>query len=159
MNAADVLTYGHHTVLQTLEGFPESEWESAGVCGYWSARDVIAHLACYEHLLVEMVAVMEGADPGHLLGLRMEQGDQFNDRQVAMYQDKSGAEVVTAYEQAFNQSHSLVAAISQEQLRQVGTLPLYGPEYAFDDMLVYQYYGHKREHSAQIAAFRDRLKE
>jgi hypothetical protein len=76
-----------------------------------------------------------------------------------MYQDKSGAEVVTAYEQAFNQSHSLVAAISQEQLRQVGTLPLYGPEYAFDDMLVYQYYGHKREHSAQIAAFRDRLKE
>jgi len=29
--------------------------------------------------------------------------------------------------------------------------------YALDDFLVYAYYGHKREHSAQIAAFRDRL--
>ena len=29
--------------------------------------------------------------------------------------------------------------------------------YALDDVLVYMYYGHKREHSAQIAAFRDRL--
>ncbi len=27
---------------------------------------------------------------------------------------------------------------------------------ALDDFLVYAYYGHKREHSAQIAAFRDR---
>ena len=39
--------------------------------------------------------------------------------------------------------------------RQSGTLPWYGMEYALDDFLVYIYYGHKREHSAQIAAFRD----
>jgi hypothetical protein len=26
-----------------------------------------------------------------------------------------------------------------------------------DDFIVYTYYGHKREHAAQIAAFRDRL--
>jgi proline iminopeptidase len=29
-------------------------------------------------------------------------------------------------------------------------------EYALDDFIVYNYYGHKREHSAQIAVFRDR---
>jgi len=29
--------------------------------------------------------------------------------------------------------------------------------YALDDVIVYMYYGHKREHNAQIAAFRDRL--
>jgi len=44
-----------------------------------------------------------------------------------------------------------------DAMRQAGTLPWYGLEYALDDFLVYAFYGHKREHSAQIAAFRDRL--
>ena len=30
-------------------------------------------------------------------------------------------------------------------------------EYSLEDFIVYTFYGHKREHSAQIAAFRDRL--
>ncbi len=51
----------------------------------------------------------------------------------------------------------MVAQLSSETLRQNGTLPWYGEGYALDDFLVYAYYGHKREHSAQIAAFRDRL--
>jgi hypothetical protein len=53
---------------------------------------------------------------------------------------------------------SLLVNIPSETLRQIGTLPWYGIEYALDDVLVYMYYGHKREHSAQIAAFRDRLR-
>ncbi len=51
----------------------------------------------------------------------------------------------------------MVGRIPSETLRQNGTLPWYGMAYALDDFLVYAYYGHKREHSAQIAAFRDRL--
>lgn len=39
--------------------------------------------------------------------------------------------------------------------REPGRLPWYGMEYALDDYLVYQFYGHKREHAAQIQAFRD----
>jgi len=31
-------------------------------------------------------------------------------------------------------------------------------DYALDDFIVYTNYGHKREHSAQIAAFRDGLR-
>lgn len=37
-------------------------------------------------------------------------------------------------------------------------MPWYGDAYALDDLIVYMYYGHKREHNAQIAAFRDRFK-
>ena len=44
-----------------------------------------------------------------------------------------------------------------ETLRQVGTLPWYGAEYALDDYLVYAFYGHKREHSGQISVFKDHL--
>ena len=38
------------------------------------------------------------------------------------------------------------------------SFPWYGKEYALDDFIVYTFYGHKREHSAQIAAFRDLLR-
>jgi len=52
---------------------------------------------------------------------------------------------------------SMAAQLSPEVFRQTGTLPWYGNAYALDDLLVYMYYGHKREHSAQIAAFRDHV--
>ena len=59
----------------------------------------------------------------------------------------------------FNDTHiqvmSLLVNIPSKTLRQSGMLPWYGMEYALDDILVYMYYGHKREHSAQIAVFRD----
>lgn len=51
---------------------------------------------------------------------------------------------------------ALVAQIPAETARLTGTLPWYGAEYALDDFVVYTFYGHKREHSAQIAVFRDR---
>jgi hypothetical protein len=52
---------------------------------------------------------------------------------------------------------TLAARISADVYRQNGTLPWYGSEYDLDDFIVYTFYGHKREHSAQIAAFRDWL--
>ena len=43
-------------------------------------------------------------------------------------------------------------AIAPEAWREVGTIPWYGPEYALDDLVVYQMYGHKREHDPQLSA-------
>jgi hypothetical protein len=40
--------------------------------------------------------------------------------------------------------------------RDTGTIPWYGPEYSLDDLVVYQQYGHKREHDPQLAAVLDR---
>ena len=58
-----------------------------------------------------------------------------------------------------NQAHAqvleLIQQVPEAEARRPGTLPWYGAEYALEDYLVYQFYGHKREHSAQIAAFRD----
>jgi hypothetical protein len=51
----------------------------------------------------------------------------------------------------------LITQIPPQTLRQPGTIPWYGAEYALDDLLVYMYYGHKREHSAQVGVFRDQL--
>ena len=53
---------------------------------------------------------------------------------------------------------ALIADIPAEVLRQPGTIPWYGDEYALDDLIVYQYYGHKREHMAQVDKFRDEFR-
>ena len=65
------------------------------------------------------------------------------------------AGTLAEYNAAVTHVLSLIREIPPETARQPGTVPWYGQEYALDDLIVYQYYGHKREHSAQIAAFLD----
>ncbi len=156
MNAADILKYGQLTVLQTLEDFPESALETPGACGVWSVKDIIAHLASYEHVLVDVLATFLAGGPTPYLSKFTQPGGQFNDTEVGIRKEKTMKEVLGEFNDAHAQVMSMVGQIPAETLRQTGTIPWYGLAYALDDFIVYTYYGHKREHSAQIAAFRDR---
>jgi hypothetical protein len=85
MNAADILKYGHLTVLQTIDKFPESAWEIAGACGVWSVKDIIAHLASYEEVLVDILTASPGGDSTPTTPMSnsyIELGGQFNDIEV-----------------------------------------------------------------------------
>ncbi len=157
MNAFDILKYGQGTVLQTIEGFPESAWETPGACGVWSVKDIIAHLTSYEHLLVDVLTTFVSSSPTPYLSKFTDPGGNFNDPEVAARKGKSVKEVLGEFNNTHAQVMSLAARIPAETFRQTGTLPWYGMEYALDDFIVYNQYGHKREHSAQIAAFRDHL--
>ena len=157
MNAIDILKYGQHTVLHTIDGFPDSAWETPGACGVWSVKDIIAHLASYEQVLVDILTTFAGGGSTPVLNSYLELGGQFNDLEVSRWKAKTIQEVLAEFNDTHIQVMSLLVNIPSETLRQTGTLPWYGVEYALDDVLVYMYYGHKREHSAQIAAFRDRL--
>jgi hypothetical protein len=48
MNAVDVLKYGNATFVGTLALVPENQRETGGACGWWSVKDLVAHLASYE---------------------------------------------------------------------------------------------------------------
>ena len=157
MNASDILMYGHGTVLQTIEGLPESAWETPGACGVWSIKDIIGHLASYEHVMVDVLSAFVGGGPTPYLNKYTDPGGQFNDSEVELRKGKAVREVLGEYNDTHEQVRSLAARIPVETFRQTGTLPWYGMEYALDDFIVYTQYGHKREHSAQIAAFRDHL--
>jgi hypothetical protein len=159
MNAHDVLKYGNLTLLRTIEGLPEADWMAGGVCGWWSAKDIVAHLASFEHVLVEVLTSFLGGSPTPALDQYTSlSGDQFNQVQVSLRKDKTSAEVLAEYRDRQASTMSLVAQIPAETLRQPGTIPWYGIEYSLDDFIAYAYYGHKREHSAQIAVFRDQIK-
>jgi len=158
MNAKDVLHYGHTFVTRNLADLPMEYWDRQNVCGWWSTKNIIAHLASFEYVLIEALSGFQGGGPTPTLDAHNADPGKFNDDQVAARQNRTPDEVFGEYQARHNDTLELIARIPDEVIRQVGTLPWYGPEYSLDDLIVYQYYGHKREHTAQINVFKDLLK-
>lgn len=156
MQTASVLSYGQATLLGTLEQIPDSTWETPGVCGAWSVKDIVAHLASYELVLIDILTSRSGPGPTPCLDRFRDQEASFNDAEVAARRGRSVVEIMAELTQAHERTLELLAELPAETVAQPGTLPRYGAEYALDDLIVYMYYGHKREHSAQIALFGDR---
>jgi hypothetical protein len=82
----------------------------------------------------------------------------WNDEEAALRQRRTRKQVLAEYNAGHMRNMELIAHIDPEQCREAGLTPwYYGPEYSLDDFLVYSYYGHKREHGAQINVFKDAL--
>lgn len=121
----------------------------------WSVKDIISHLTSFEHALVDVLNGFLGGGPTPYLDA-FRTDEKFNDTQVAKLRPKSPGEVLKEYQDTHAKTMELAARISPEKCRENGTLPWYGAEYSLDDFVVYTFYGHKREHCAQIALFRKR---
>jgi hypothetical protein len=158
MNAPDVLRYGNFTLLGELEQIPRESVNEPGACGVWSVKDIVAHLASYEIVLVDVLSsCLEPNTDTPNRDRFLEQGPDFNDREVDARRDQDLEVTLTELNDAHASVLELIGRIPPETVRTPGTMPWYGTEYALSDLIVYQYYGHKREHSAQIAVFRDSL--
>jgi uncharacterized damage-inducible protein DinB len=157
MNMLDVMKYGHRTVMNTLDGLPQADWETEGVCGWWSVKNILAHLASYEEVLIDVLATLtEGDDAATpALARYFAEGRAFNDDEVAARQDMTPDATLAAYCDAADRAMELARGVPVDRRREAGVLPWYGAEYDLEDYIAYQFYGHKREHSAQIAVFRD----
>jgi uncharacterized protein (TIGR03083 family) len=158
MNAVDILKYGHFTFEGTLKGLSEDECGKSGVCGRWSVKDLVAHLASYECLLSDiLMGFVQPGQPTPSLQKMISMGAAaFNDAEVDERAAKSYAEVLAEYQKTYADNLQLIQQLPAETLRQNGTLPWYGTDYSLDDFIVYSFYGHKREHAAQIEVFKDR---
>lgn len=158
MNTMDVLEYGHQTVLGAIDEVPEGAWEMAGACGEWSVKDIIAHLASFEQVLVDVLTSLvddEAATPA--LDTFRDAYEQFNEEEVSRRCDNTVTEIVQEYTEAYAEAQRLLAQIPDDVYSRNGVLSWYGDDYDLDDFLVYTFYGHKREHCAQIGVFCDRL--
>ncbi|MEP7294219.1 MAG: DinB family protein [Chloroflexota bacterium] len=158
MNLDDVLKYGHRTVTHALDGLTEDQANVNGVCGHWSVREIVAHLASHELLMVEVLAsFLDASAPMPTLNAYFEQKSAFNDIEVEKRQALSFADLVSEYEAAFAKTRELAAQVPVGKRREVGAIPWYGAEYDLEDLAAYSNYAHKREHCAQIAVYRDTL--
>lgn len=154
MNARDILFYGNRTLMESMKRVPPGERNTAGLIGWWSAREAMAHLAIFEEGLAQILDAFLGGPFPELLS---NMDSSKNDELVATKKDMSFDELLDEYNTAHARVMELIAKIPPEKLREVGTIPWYGNEYSLDDFLVYTFYGHKREHAARFEAFGDKL--
>lgn len=157
MNTLDVIKYGHLTVLNDLDGLPEDDWDEGGVCGIWSTREIIAHLASYELLLEDVLQSMVTGAASSRLDHYLSVGSEFNDSEVESRRDRSVSETLGEYTAAYEAVTAIAPQVPAASWTQNGILPWYGDAYDLEDWVVYQFYGHKREHMAQINVYRDRI--
>jgi uncharacterized damage-inducible protein DinB len=158
MNALDMLKYGHQTLLDTIKDLADDDWAKPGICGNWSTKDILAHLASYEVILVEVLdSIVNPNAPTPNLHQFLETYETYNDTAVEARHTATATTILNDYTTAYTKASDLLAQIPIEKRRENGILPWYGAEYDLEDFIVYMYYAHKREHSAQIGVYRDQL--
>lgn len=149
MQTLDVLMYGQRTVRSTIDRYTPTDWDRIAL-GVWTAKDLLGHLGAFEVRFADQLATF--VDAPRESDLMDADPRTFNDDQAAVRKewplDRVMAEFLDAHERAMRHAK----AIAPEVWREVGTIPWYGPEYALDDLVVYQMYGHKREHDPQLGA-------
>ena len=157
MNASDIIKYGHKDVLEPINNLQTELQDVPGVTTSWSVKDTLAHLASYEHLLEDVLNfVLEPGKATPYLEHMKNNHASFNDDYVSKFKPMSFDDVLEDYTKTYETVRGLVDKLGPDKLRQTGTIPWYGKEYSLDDFIVYDSYGHKREHSGQIKQFRKR---
>ena len=116
MHAGDILKYGHTFIERALDGLDESYYETGGVCGAWSVKDIIGHLAAVEGALVEILqGVLEIDAPKPFMGTMMQHGFAgFNDVEAEKRKDKTYDEVWAEYTGYVEENAKLIEQIPLE---------------------------------------------
>jgi hypothetical protein len=156
MNTLGVMRHGHRTVLQTVAGLERERQEVPNVVGVWSTKDIIAHLSSFEAVLIDVLTTIRDDDAATPLLDSFRAGPaEFNDAQVAMREHLAPDDVLREYEANFEAALELARALPDDVRTRNGLLEWYGSDYDLDDFITYMFYGHKREHTAQIKLFRN----
>ena len=149
MNTIDVLMYGQRTVVRTIARYRPDDWSKIAL-GVWTSKDLLGHLGAFEVRFADVLATF--VDAPIVSGLLDADPQTFNDDQAAVRADWTIEQVTDEFLTAHERVMAHARAIPPERWREVGTIPWYGPEYSLDDLVVYQMYGHKREHDPQLSA-------
>jgi uncharacterized damage-inducible protein DinB len=155
MNASELLEKSNLLVIQTVDDLPETAWDIPGACGNWSVKDIIAHLASYEHIVVDVLSIFQKEQPTPYILEFLHQLDQFNKVEVEARKYETAQHVLDEYQDAQVEATSLLMQIPDEKVQERGTMPWYGEDCCLADF-INRIYDHTREHCAQIARFRQR---
>ncbi len=159
MNTVAILKNGHKTISLVVEGLQDEDWDTPGVVGYWSVKGIIAHLASFEHVLVDILQSILVDSPTPTLNGFSEDQLKFNDVEVGKRQFMTIDEIWSEYERTHIETLALLEKIPEEVRDQNERLPWFDLEYNLNEFITYTFYGHKREHAAQIAMYRDQLRQ
>ncbi len=149
MNTVDVLMFGQRTVMATVRRYRPEDWDRIAL-GVWTAKDLLGHLGAFEVRFADVLATF--VDAPVLSDLMTVDPAAFNDLQASIRKDWTIEQVTDEFLAAHERVMGHARALPVDRWREVGTIPWYGPQYSLDDLVIYQMYGHKREHDPQLSA-------
>lgn len=155
MNAGDVLEQSHTLLTQAVDDLPEAAWDVPGVCGEWSVKDIVAHLASYERLLIDILQALRGDEITPYVRLFLNDGETFNRVAVESRKYQTAQQVLNEYEEAQLQTTALLAQIPAQKIEQPGTMPWWNQEICLADE-INSLCAHTQQHTDQIIQFRKR---
>ena len=160
MNARDYIHYGQQTLLSALEGISDDDAVNNDLCvtKKWNVRDVVGHLAAFEHVLEDVLSSqLSRVETPYLFRYIDMPGEEFNQFNYNERKYTPYKEVLAELNSAHEHVKMLAGKFTHEMMYETGTIPWYGKQYSIGDFIVYANYGHKREHSSQITQFKRHL--
>jgi uncharacterized damage-inducible protein DinB len=154
MNVTDMLDQSHLQVIQVLDDLPEAAWDIPGACGDWSVKDIIAHLASYERVLIDALNTLSGAEPTTDLRKFIDDPAAFDAAEVEARKYQTAQHVEDEYQELQVQSSALLGQIPADIVWQTGTIPWSRTHQRLADF-IQTMCEHTREHCAQIVRFRE----
>ena len=159
MNAIEQVENAHLQVIETVDDLPELEWDVPMTPDGWSVKDVIGHLASFEHLYVEVFQMVLGeSTETPYITVYTKQHNDFNNIQVEARSNHTAQQVLDEYEEVQANATALLARIPAETIDEKGTLPMYGKDRSLHD-LINNFTFHTKQHCDGISAFRLREKQ
>ncbi len=157
MHIVDIFENGHNTLMNTLDRLTVEDTAIPNVCGEWSIKDILIHLTSFERILGDLLLALQGkAKDTERLHAFIYDAD-FNDVVVRDNRYKTYNMVLAEYIQAHQRVSDILVQFPDELRLMSGLIAWYGAEYDLDDFIAYTYYGHKVEHCAQIATYKDSI--
>jgi uncharacterized damage-inducible protein DinB len=153
MDAVQMLENSHVKVIESVDDLSEPLWDVPGVCGEWSVKDTIAHLAAYERVLIDVLKTFQGDEPTPYILQCFANFDDFNGMQVETRKYSTAQQVINDYNEAQIQTTSLLEQMPADAVQRVGTMPWYNPNRCLAD-LIGTLYEHTCAHCRQIIQFR-----
>lgn len=152
MNMSEALQNANLLVIRVLDGLPENAWDLPGACGDWSVKDIVAHLASYEHIIVDVLNTFQGGELTPTVKQWMQSRAAFNAAEVEARKYATAQQVMDEYQGTQVEAASLIMQIPPEKVQQTGTIPWYDQQHSLADFIQHMY-EHIREHVAQISTF------
>lgn len=125
-----------------IDGVPEERMTEPGVCGEWSVKDLLGHVAVWDAYVVAVSRrFLAGEVPGTV------DWEGINEREAAARVDRSVAEQRAEMDRVHAAMVEFVAALQPKELRTKGVRP----------RIRVDTYEHYDEHATDIRAWRERV--
>ncbi|MBK8023821.1 MAG: DinB family protein [Chloroflexi bacterium] len=154
MHILSIMEQGHRILLDSIKGIGEEESAQAGACELWSIKEVMAHIASSEAVLVDILVRLDDATPTSDFDRWVADPDGFDVAAIARRQDLPLSRIVDEYQAYYETAIDLLLHLPDDKLRQQVPVPWGAGLRDAEDLIVGAFYGHKREHAAQIRAYR-----